>query len=137
MSTGSLLPNPSSALRNSLVFQTGLVPRTAWARQSRPQVAGVDQKCHPCSNRFLSQSSWVQRGALALQHAVERVRVSLTLALERCTLLQVLARRSLQELERCIPRQELARRSSPLTVERCTLPQEEARHILLALELRI
>ena len=46
----------------------------------------------------------------------DRVRRSLLLALERCTLPQELARHALQERERCIPRQERVRRNSPLAL---------------------
>ena len=104
----------------------------------------------PCSNWFLSQSSWVQRTALALRTSPARVLRNLPLALEMCTPplelvlqpLDALARRNLPPAsERCTQRlalrhtqQELAQQNLPLELERCTPRQATMQHAPQGLE---
>ena len=88
----------------------------------------------PSANRFLSQSSLVQRDAPAQHTAVERLRRSSPLALERSTPPYELTRHNLPKLEKCTPRQGLARCSLSLEQERCTLPHVLTRHTLQELE---
>ena len=102
----------------SLVFHTGLVLCTARARPSRPEVAGVHLECHPCSNRILSQSSWVQRGRLALRAALAphtalgQALRSTPLARHRCTT-PLETRTPLLALKGCSPPEEFVRHTLP------------------------
>ena len=116
-------------VRNSLVLHIGLVLRTARARHSRPDFAGVHLERH------LDQidSCHSHRGC-SVTHRRSVLQWSGCGVAHRWRWRDALHHRSWRVItagmEKCFPRQERARRSLPLALERCTPPEELARHKL-------